>query len=124
MTVVIGAGASGVLTAVALAARPGGPITVVESAADVGRGVAYSTTDYGHLLNSRTETMSLYADRPGHFLEWCRERGLYCGPAGYAPRATYGRYLGEALENLVRRSGGRVQVVRGRAVALSDVGGL
>ncbi|EXG80160.1 FAD/NAD(P)-binding protein [Cryptosporangium arvum] len=122
MTVVIGAGASGVLTAVALAARPGGPVTVVESAPDVGRGVAYSTTDYGHLLNSRTETMSLYADRPGHFLEWCRERGLYCGPAGYAPRTTYGRYLGEALENLVRGSAGRVRIVRGRAVAASGTG--
>ncbi|MFG1921332.1 FAD/NAD(P)-binding protein [Cryptosporangium sp. NPDC048952] len=118
MTVVIGAGASGVLTAVALAARPGAPVTVVESAPELGRGVAYSTTDYGHLLNSRTETMSLYADRPGHFLEWCRERGLYCGPAGYAPRTTYGRYLGEALENLVRGSGGRVRVVRGRAVSV------
>ncbi|SHN28924.1 FAD/NAD(P)-binding protein [Cryptosporangium aurantiacum] len=121
-TVVIGSGASGVLTAVRLAAQADGPVTVVESAPTVGRGVAYSTTDYGHLLNSRTETMSLYPDRPGHFLEWCREHGLYCGPAGYAPRATYGRYLAEALENTVRRSGGRVRVVRGRAVAVEDAG--
>jgi len=121
-TVVIGAGASGVFAAIRLADRAGGPVTVVESAPAVGRGVAYSTTDYGHLLNSRTETMSLHSDHPEHFLEWCRERGLYCGPAGYAPRATYGRYLAEALENVVRRPGGRVRVVRGRAVAVEGDG--
>jgi uncharacterized NAD(P)/FAD-binding protein YdhS len=117
-TVVVGGGASGVLAALQLFARTDRRVTIVESGPAVGRGIAYRTTDDGHLLNSRAETMSAYADRPADFVEWCRRRGLYCGPAGYAPRGTYGRYLSDTMDATARASAGRLRIVRGRAVAV------
>ena len=64
---IIGGGASGALTALHLArALPvrSAELIVIEPAEEIGRGLAYSTDDPGHLLNVRAANMSAFADQP------------------------------------------------------------
>ncbi|HET9036071.1 MAG TPA: FAD/NAD(P)-binding protein, partial [Myxococcaceae bacterium] len=61
--VILGGGASGTLTAVALAALPDvGPLTLVDQGGAFARGVAYSTEEPRHLLNIPAGRMSAIPD--------------------------------------------------------------
>ena len=71
---IIGAGFSGVATALHLARAGAGAVTLVGRAASFGRGVAYGTTDPAHLLNVPAGRMGLQADDPGGFVEWLGRR--------------------------------------------------
>ena len=42
-------------------------VTLIEKREAVGRGMAYSTAQPGHLLNVRATNMSAFADDPLHF---------------------------------------------------------
>ena len=95
---IIGGGASGALTALHLArALPVGSaeLIVIEPAEEIGRGLAYSTDDPGHLLNVRAANMSAFADQPDHLFQWLRTKGS-CGagltPLCFIPRSMYRRY--------------------------------
>jgi len=73
--VVIGAGASGSLTALHLAraARRRGTgleVVLVDPAAHRARGTAFGTTDPQHLLNVAAGGMSALPEDPGHFVAW------------------------------------------------------
>ncbi len=59
-----------------LLSRPdaGFRVTIVEGRHMLGCGVAYSTTDPDHLLNTRAHNMSAFADRPHHFLDWLQSQ--------------------------------------------------
>lgn len=99
---IIGGGASGTLTAAHLLQRRMSPqrlrITIVEARQDVGCGVAYSTDQRCHLLNTRVHNMSAFPDDPTHFCRWLEAQGF--GPGldmDFVPRKTYGRYLSELL---------------------------
>ena len=101
--VIVGGGASGALMAAHLLRRDpkGVEITIVETRARLGRGLAYATANPSHLLNVRAANMSAFADDPGHFARWLKqhaepsERGL--DPEyHFVSRGLYGRYL-EAL---------------------------
>lgn len=99
---IIGGGASGTLTAAHLLQRRITPerlrITIVEARKDVGCGVAYSTDQACHLLNTRVHNMSAFADDPSHFSRWLADQGF--GPGmdmDFVPRKTYGRYLADLL---------------------------
>lgn len=111
--VILGGGFSGVMVAVHLA-QSGFPgrIVLVEKGAEVARGVAYSTSFEGHLLNVPAYGMSCYSDRPRHFADWAGARG-YAEDA-FVPRCLYGQYIGEQFENQAQR----IEVVRGEAVEL------
>jgi uncharacterized NAD(P)/FAD-binding protein YdhS len=76
VTAIIGGGASGILTALHLqrSACPPGRLVIVEPGTDLGKGIAYSTTDIGHLLNVRAGRMSALPDDPGHFTDWAASR--------------------------------------------------
>ena len=114
-SLIIGAGFSGVATALHLARAGAGAVTLVGRAASFGRGVAYGTTDPAHLLNVPAGRMGLQADDPGGFVEWLGRRGEAShGP--FVPRARYGDYLAAALaaESGIRR-------VQGDAVAAERV---
>jgi len=69
-------GASGVLLAAQLLRRGRGrvAVTILEKGARLGCGVAYSTSDPQHLLNTSVANMLAYPDQPEHFLEWLRGR--------------------------------------------------
>jgi len=117
--VILGGGASGTLTAVALAALPDvGPLTLVDRGGAFARGIAYSTQEPGHLLNVPAGRMSAIPDQPSHLLEWLAARGATPDPEAFLQRRLYGAYLGE----LLGATGSRGKRVGDRAVALSSDG--
>ena len=97
--IIIGGGASGVLLAVQLLSRKDSNffVSIIEARPRVGLGLAYSTEDDDHLLNTRAQHMSALADQPGHFLAWLARNGLFADPDAFVSRSIYGRYLAELL---------------------------
>lgn len=99
---IIGGGASGVMMATQLLSRTDADfrVTIVEGRHMLGCGVAYSTTDPDHLLNTRAQNMSAFPDRPNHFLDWlhARPEGAGITERRFVSRATYGAYMAELLE--------------------------
>jgi uncharacterized NAD(P)/FAD-binding protein YdhS len=113
-TAVIGGGASGALAALHLQRAAGpGRLVVVEPRADLGRGVAYGTTDTAHLLNVRAGRLGALPDEPGHFTSWAARRADV-NDRSFLPRAWYGEYLSSLL--------GPVEHVRARAVDVIPLG--
>jgi uncharacterized NAD(P)/FAD-binding protein YdhS len=97
--VIAGGGASGTLLAAELLRQPVPvEVTLVEPRADLGRGVAYSTAHFAHLLNVRAGRMSGNADDPGHFLRWLSREDPSAHEGTFAPRPIYGRYLAALLD--------------------------
>ena len=103
--VVVGAGASGALMAAHLMRRGRADldVTLIESRAEIGRGLAYATENPDYLLNVRAANMSAFAEDSGHFARWLSAQAD--APRGdgdpefrFVSRAIYGRYL----ESLVR----------------------
>lgn len=99
---IIGGGASGTLAAAHLLRRRSSPerlrITLVESREDVGCGIAYSTDQSSHLLNTRVHNMSAFPEEPEHFARWLERQGLSSGGGlEFVPRKVYGRYLTELI---------------------------
>ncbi|PKP64158.1 MAG: FAD-dependent oxidoreductase, partial [Alphaproteobacteria bacterium HGW-Alphaproteobacteria-8] len=77
-------------------------VTVVERRDTLGRGVAYSTRDASHLLNTRVANMSAFPDDPEHFWRWLNTTGEVSSrgcrtPFCFVRREIYGRYLSELL---------------------------
>ncbi|HET8900560.1 MAG TPA: FAD/NAD(P)-binding protein [Holophagaceae bacterium] len=96
--VIIGAGASGVLTAAHLRqVSPESSVALMDAGARAARGLAYGTPYGAHLLNVPAGRMSAFAHDPGHFSAWMERSGS--GPAAgfFAPRSLYGEYLAEVL---------------------------
>jgi uncharacterized NAD(P)/FAD-binding protein YdhS len=103
--VIVGGGASGALMAAHLLRRKPSNlrVTIVETRAQLGRGLAYATGNPSHLLNVRAANMSAFADDPGHFARWLSRQAdgpQTEGDPGFhlVSRGLYGRYL----ESLVR----------------------
>jgi uncharacterized NAD(P)/FAD-binding protein YdhS len=122
---VLGAGASGTLTAAALldAARPLRPVRVLlmDSAAGSGRGVAYSTGQAHHLLNVPAGAMGADPADLEAFLRWARRNADDSARAGdFLPRGWYGAYLAETLHAAADRAleDGRGALVRVQRRAL------
>src|SRR4051812_48214863 len=100
---IVGAGASGTLTAAHLATAAAAAATPVEillvDPDAPGRGLAYRTTDPRHRLNVPAKNMSAWPDEPGDFLRWLRRHVAVDFPeGGYAPRLHYAQYLAGVLE--------------------------
>jgi uncharacterized NAD(P)/FAD-binding protein YdhS len=106
---VLGAGASGTLTAAALldAARPLRPVRVLlmDPFASSGRGVAYGTGQSQHLLNVPAGSMGADPTDPEGFLRWTRRNADESARAAdYLPRGWYGAYLAETLHAAADRA--------------------
>ena len=123
---IVGGGAAGVLLAVALleaaAATGADPVavTLVERRAEVGPGLAYSTTDSRHLLNNTAGCMSGVSGDPDHFVRWLRARGHDAGGDAYVPRRWYGDYLTDLLAAAHVPDGSGLEVVHGEAIDLVE----
>lgn len=127
---VIGAGVSGVLTAIHLLwrARPGERVYLVEKRGQLGPGVAYATRHASHLVNVRAENMSAFADEPMHFARWVeqlpaderRAAGERTLAGFFARRGVYGRYIQDQLGATISRLGGaqHLYIVDDAATAL------
>jgi uncharacterized NAD(P)/FAD-binding protein YdhS len=129
---VIGAGFSGVMTAIHLLwrCRPGERVYLVERSGRIGPGLAYGTGHQRHLVNVRAENMSAFADEPGHFARWLeRTQGPDAGErtiAGtFVRRSVYGRYIQDLLREAIARQDGadNLYLVADQATALRQDGG-
>ena len=115
--IVIGGGASGVLAAAQLLLR-GAHVTLVEPAAELGRGMAYSTRCPRHLLNVRASNMSAFSDDSAHFLRWLESTrpGQYT-TCSFVPRSLYGQYIRSVLDEALQTGRGKFRHVSTRAVS-------
>src|SRR3954468_17997121 len=136
---VVGAGFSGVMTAIHLLwrCRPGERVYLVEKSGQLGRGVAYATRHPRHLVNVRSENMSAFADEPDHFEKWLaqlpKEQQAGAGartPSGlFVRRELYGAYVQDLLRTTIVQQGGaqNLFIVTDTATAVrpqGDRGGL
>lgn len=106
---IVGGGCSGLLVAVNMF-RQGfhGRVTVIEPRAQLGAGLAYSTSLIQHLLNVPAGNMSALPDDSTHFLEWLRAHYWpEAKPNSLAPRKFYGQYLQDVLQQTLHAGGGR-----------------
>jgi uncharacterized NAD(P)/FAD-binding protein YdhS len=124
---IVGGGASGALTAVALtrlADRSDRAIRVqlFDPTTRPGRGLAYGTTDLRHLLNVRAGRMSAFPDEPDDFVRWAESAGIDVHRDTFLPRRYYGDYLAGLVDEAVRT--GVLEVRRGwvRAVRRTEHG--
>lgn len=118
---IIGGGASGVLMAAHLLVHSDDlHVTIVEAANMLGCGLAYSTRDPDHLLNTRVHNMSAFPDDPHHFHHWLQRRPEGRDVTGqcFVSRATYGAYLTDLLRPWSR--GGRLTCLRRSAEQLRE----
>ncbi|MCX5493707.1 FAD/NAD(P)-binding protein [Kaistia dalseonensis] len=132
--IIIGGGFAGTVTAIKLLDRARAPlaITIIERRVELGRGVAYGTTDPVHLLNGPARIFGLHPDRPDHLVDWLRQHGAAHGWAvpddiheSSAPRWLYGSYLQSELERAQREAGGRASFrhVQGSAISIRQIDG-
>lgn len=109
---VIGAGFSGVMTALNLLRQsPDAKVILFERRIPVGLGAAYATHNPHHRLNVRAGNMSAWPDRPGHFVDWLASEGLGLGAADFATRADYGRYLQSQVSEIAEGAAGAGRLV-------------
>jgi uncharacterized NAD(P)/FAD-binding protein YdhS len=96
---VIGGGASGLLVLINIAQMTSERVDVVvaEPRLVLGKGIAYSTKDGGHLLNVPASRMSALVSDPDHFMQW----GNFDSNT-FALRSDYGKYL---LDTFVQLQG-------------------
>lgn len=118
-TLVIGGGCSGALTAHHLLRTTDQNILLVDPGHKPARGLAYSTTDHQHLLNSRAIAMSVDSSRPTDFIDWAHRHGHPCEPTSFLPRRLYGDYLAAALHHA---DDGRLHHIRDTATRLHPTG--
>lgn len=121
---IVGAGFSGLLTALHLVADPAGPrVRLIERSGTFGRGAAYSTANPDHLLNVRVGNMSAFPDRPDHFTEWLSGRGGWSAHGGFVTRGVYGDYLQDLLRQaLEETAANRLLLEQDEAVEVRPVG--
>jgi uncharacterized NAD(P)/FAD-binding protein YdhS len=113
---VIGAGFSGTMVALHLAATlpPDRGVLLFERDA-FASGTAYATTNAGHLLNVRAANMSAFPDRPAHFEHWLAQRRDHAAAdirdtaaGAFVSRRLYGAYLTDLLQQAVAGAAGRL----------------
>lgn len=122
---IIGGGASGVLLAAQLLSRrqPGLVVTMIETRDELGCGLAYSTPDPNHLLNTRVSSMSAFPDRPGHFAEWLSGRAGFSGdtgPQAFVSRSVYGSYLSDLVEPWRGVANSPLRCLKGECVRITE----
>jgi len=120
--VVIGGGFSGTLQAINLLRHGAVRVTLIERGVP-GRGLAYGAAHPSHLLNVPASGMSAFPDDPGHFARWLQGRGVADAAGVFAPRLTYGIYIGELLDAALRDHPGRFALLRDEVEDVTQYGG-
>jgi uncharacterized NAD(P)/FAD-binding protein YdhS len=120
---VIGAGFSGLLTAVHLSRKlPAAELWLIEKASRFGEGAAYGTREADHVLNVRLGNMSAFPDEPEHLSRWLAAQPHWSAQGAFITRGDYGRYLRSILAEALDRSGARLKLVHDEAVSLARDG--
>jgi uncharacterized NAD(P)/FAD-binding protein YdhS len=109
---VVGAGFSANAMAIHLLETlpPDKTLAVVGRSDGFGRGVAYSTRNDQHRLNVPAGRMSLWQDRPDDLVDWLNGVGTSFGPDDFIPRAMFGDYVRDRLQEGLTRNGNRARV--------------
>lgn len=99
---IVGAGASGALTAIQLLWRADEAgvlvdINLIDPTPNTARGVAYGTLRDAHLLNVPAGRMSAFPDMPDHFVDWLHDHRGQFDRGAFVPRHWYGDYLQDTL---------------------------
>jgi uncharacterized NAD(P)/FAD-binding protein YdhS len=116
---IVGGGFSGAMVAVNLARRTDFDFSLcLFEPNELGRGAAYGTSCPAHVLNTRANAMSAFADDPEHFIRWLGRRGT---PDEFVSRELYGGYIGELVSRAFARDG--LSAVRNRVVSVSKTNG-
>ncbi len=117
---VIGAGFSGVMTAIhLLRTAPDARVALIERSPTFGQGAAYASGHPEHLLNVRAANMSAFASEPRHFVDWLAARSLG-GETAFIRRREYGEYLQGLLREAVQSA--RLLLEADEAVDAEPVG--
>ncbi|MFO1037036.1 MAG: FAD/NAD(P)-binding protein [Geminicoccaceae bacterium] len=131
---VIGAGFSGVMTAIHLLWRCDrhDRVYLVEKSGRIGPGLAYGTQHAGHLVNVRAENMGAFADEPEHFLRWLErlppqeraQAGELTVAGLFVRRSFYADYVQSLLRDALMKQGGaqNLFLVADAATALKATG--
>lgn len=134
LAIIVG-GFAGTVTAIkllrALAAEGNARISIriIESRAELGRGIAYSTDNPEHIVNGPAQSFGLYPEQPSHLSDWLAAYADSHGwtpPEGvsfadaFPPRRLYGTYVQEELKQALRDAGPQasLEVIHGRALDL------
>lgn len=134
--VIIGGGFSGTVAAIKLLDTAAGQpirIRIVEPRPEVGRGLAFSTSDPAHYLNAPARLFGLHPDQPDHLVHWLavqEEAADIPLPASgrladaFVPRRLYGAYIRAELARAEAEAGlnGFVEHLRAEAVDLAEDG--
>ncbi|MFG1280021.1 FAD/NAD(P)-binding protein [Xanthobacter autotrophicus] len=130
---IIGGGFSGAVAAIKLLDTAAGQplrVRIIEPRPEVGRGLAFSTTDPAHYLNAPARLFSVHADRPDHLVHWLTVQDAADDiplPASgqiadaFVPRRLYGAYVRAELARAEAEAGvnGIVEHLRAEAVDLT-----
>ncbi|TDE14684.1 FAD/NAD(P)-binding protein [Dyadobacter psychrotolerans] len=107
-------------------------VTIIEENKEVGKGLAFGTKQPGHILNTQADLMGIHFTEPAHFSDWLKEHDERIGHEvvdnqgefnAFTTRRLYGDYLKEQFEHyfkLAKNEGMQVEVIRARAVSVSE----
>ena len=120
---VIGAGFSGLLTAVHLSRQlPDADLWLIEKGQRFAEGAAYGTRETDHVLNVRLGNMSAFPEDPTHLSRWLASQPQWSAQGAFITRGDYGRYLRAILAETLGQEGSRLKLVHDDAVSLSRDG--
>lgn len=122
---VVGAGFSGVTTALHLLRRDASvKVVLIERRSPLGLGAAYATDNPRHRLNVRAGNMSAWPDEPDGFVDWLAGQGRGVGPGGFATRGDYGSYLQSLLAGVAEgpEAAGRLVITPDEITAITRSG--
>jgi len=105
-------------------------ILLVEKRKELGVGLAFSTDQPGHLLNTQADLMGIHSFEPNHFSSWLKKhredirhelKGGNPIDESYTTRRLYGEYIQEQAKhylNEAREIGLKVEVIHDEAIDL------
>jgi uncharacterized NAD(P)/FAD-binding protein YdhS len=104
---IVGAGFSGLATAIQLARQAKEhhiDLTIFDDSKPFGGGLAYGPLAKNFLLNVPAQKMSLFADKPNDFLDFCQSQGYAVDPAEFVQRERFGAYLRDRLDFYIKNN--------------------
>jgi uncharacterized NAD(P)/FAD-binding protein YdhS len=124
--IIVGGGASGVILAAHLLRSSDRRlrVTMIERRPEIGRGIAYATTEPEHILNTRAGSMSAYGDDGEHFWRWLLQSNaaddIRCSdPFCFVPRRHFADYLRDLVRPWLAATGdARLSVVHGACTSV------
>jgi uncharacterized NAD(P)/FAD-binding protein YdhS len=122
--VIVGAGLTGTALAARLLQRLERPatITLLDASGDFGPGLAYGTRHPSHVMNTPADRIGAVPGDRGHFVAWLERSGTAFAPGAFVPRALYGRYLRDVLDEAARRSDVGLARIADEAIGIQPTG--